>query len=99
MKINSNTIKLEGQDYKSLESVITKIAAENKVNNVESVEIKLTANEGMIIFKTAQASLIAPLAAGATSGIASSITESAMQEKPAEETTPTTELASEAANK
>jgi hypothetical protein len=53
MKINSNTIKLENQDYKNLEYVIKKIASENKINDIESIDIKLTANEGAIRFKTA----------------------------------------------
>lgn len=53
MKLNSNTIALEEQDYKNLEGVIKKIASENNIEDVEQIQISLTANEGVISFKTA----------------------------------------------
>jgi len=53
MKINSNTIKLEEQDYKNLESVITKIASENKIEDVAEIDISITADEGIVKFKKA----------------------------------------------
>lgn len=53
MKINSDTVKLEDADYKNLEAVVEKIAAENKIDNVEEAAIKLSADEGIIQFKIA----------------------------------------------
>lgn len=53
MKINSSTIKIENQDYKTFESVIEKIAKDNSIDNVESVHIKLSSDNGIISFKLA----------------------------------------------
>ena len=55
MKINSNTVSIEktSAEYKALEEVITKIASENKIENVAEVQIALSQNSGLIGFKTA----------------------------------------------
>ena len=50
MKINSNTIKLEKESYQKLEEVIKKIASENKIENVENVEVRLSKNGGIVKF-------------------------------------------------
>ena len=56
MQINSNTISLNSSDsnFKELEEVVTKIASDNDINNVESVNISLSQEGGHIGFKTAQ---------------------------------------------
>lgn len=54
MKINSNTVKLENEAYKEIESLIKRIASNNKISNVESVQIKLSKTNGIIKFKTAE---------------------------------------------
>lgn len=53
MKINSNTISLDRDDYAALEDMIKKIASENKIEDVNEVHISLDQNKGMISFKTA----------------------------------------------
>jgi hypothetical protein len=55
MKINSNTISLDNQDtnFKALESIITKIAKDNSIKNVNSIKIELAADSGIINFKVA----------------------------------------------
>jgi hypothetical protein len=53
MKINSNTIKLEKESFEKLETIIKKIASENKIENVESIQIKLSKEQGIIRFKNA----------------------------------------------
>jgi len=45
---------LEDQDYKNLESIISKIASENKIDDIEAVQIKLSADASIIQFKTAK---------------------------------------------
>lgn len=54
MKLNSNTIVLEKEssEYKELETLITKIAEENKIDDVKEIKIAITDSEGMISFKT-----------------------------------------------
>ena len=54
MKINSNTVSLtkESEDFKALEEVIKKVASENGIEAVESIEISLSPEEGLIGFKT-----------------------------------------------
>jgi len=56
MKINSNTVGItkESSEYKELEDIITKIASENKIDNVERVAISLSQDKGIIGFKVAQ---------------------------------------------
>ena len=56
MKINSNTIYIEKEssEYNELESIIKKIASENNVENVESIQISLSPDKGVIGFKSAQ---------------------------------------------
>ena len=56
MKINSNTVYItkESSEYGELENVIKKIASENEVGNVESIQISLSSDEGVIGFKVAQ---------------------------------------------
>ena len=56
MKINSNTLNLikESYDFKALEQIIHKVASENNIENVESVEITLAQNQGIVGFKIAQ---------------------------------------------
>ena len=53
MKLNSNTIKLEKESYEQLESVVKKIASENKIENVSGIEIKLLKDSGVVKFKSA----------------------------------------------
>ena len=50
MKINSNTIKLEKESYEKLETIIKKIAQDNKIENVSSIEIKLSKENGTVKF-------------------------------------------------
>ena len=50
MKINSNTIKLEKNEYVALEDVIKKIASMNNIDNVDRVNIQLSQEEGTIKF-------------------------------------------------
>lgn len=54
MKINSNTVKLERNEYKELAGVIRKIAAVNGFNDIESVEVHVDPHESTIKFKTAE---------------------------------------------
>lgn len=56
MKINSNTIYIEKEssEYGELETIIKKIASENEIDNVESIQISLSSDEGVIGFKVAQ---------------------------------------------
>ena len=56
MKINSNTIYIakESSEYGELENVIKKIASENEIDNVESIQISLSSDKGVIGFKVAQ---------------------------------------------
>ena len=55
MKINSNTISLtkESSEFSKIEDIIMKIAAVNGIKDVESVQIQLTADKGIVGFKTA----------------------------------------------
>ena len=50
MKINSNTVKLEKESYKQLEEIAKKIASENKIENVENIQIKLSKDNGVVKF-------------------------------------------------
>ena len=54
MKINSNTIKLEKNDYENITNLIKKIADINNINNVETIKVNLTKDNGIISFKIAQ---------------------------------------------
>lgn len=56
MKINSNTIYIakESSEYGKLENVIKKIASKNEIDNVESIQISLSSDKGVIGFKIAQ---------------------------------------------
>ena len=56
MKINSNTVSLNRKDaqFKELENIITKIASDNSIDNVEFINIKLSPEAGYIGFKTAE---------------------------------------------
>jgi len=55
MKINSNTVCLtkESSAFNALEDIIIKIAAVNGIKDVDSVQIQLTADKGIVGFKTA----------------------------------------------
>ena len=57
MRINSNTIKLEKESYEKVENIIKKIAADNNIENVEGVSIKLSSNQGIVSFKIKEAFL------------------------------------------
>jgi len=50
MKINSNTILLESNDYKELEGIVEKIASVNNINDVDSIQIQLKKDSGIIKF-------------------------------------------------
>ena len=50
MKINSNTIKLEKEAYEQLETIVKKIAQDNKIENVSGVEIKFSKDSGVVKF-------------------------------------------------
>jgi len=52
MKINSNTVQLETEHHQAVETIIKKIASENKIENVESVSITLDPKQGMVQFKS-----------------------------------------------
>ncbi|HRZ18506.1 MAG TPA: hypothetical protein P5136_00375 [Methanofastidiosum sp.] len=54
MKINSNTVSLEKEDYKKLEDVISKVASANKIDNVEEVHVALNQDKGIITFKKSE---------------------------------------------
>jgi hypothetical protein len=53
MKINSNTISLEKEDHAKLEEIVTKIASDNSIENIEAVNITLTQENGLVSFKEA----------------------------------------------
>ena len=53
MKINSNTISLEKEDHAKLEEIVTKIASDNKIDNVEEINIVLSQDKGLVSFKEA----------------------------------------------
>jgi len=53
MKLNSNTIKLEKEQFTQLESIIKKIASENSIKNVEAINISLDKDKGIVKFKKA----------------------------------------------
>jgi hypothetical protein len=71
IKINSNIINVtkESSVYKELEEIITKIASENKIDNVEVIEIVLSPSKGMIGFKIAADALIDPMVTSAQQGV------------------------------
>jgi len=54
MKINSNTISLEKEDHAKLEEIVTKIASDNSIENIEAVNITLTQENGLVSFKKAE---------------------------------------------
>jgi len=54
MQLNSNTIALSSEDYTKLENLVTKLATENKIENVESIHIAITKDSGIIRFRTAE---------------------------------------------
>ena len=56
MKINSNTFSInrESKEFQSIEDIIKRIASENKIENVEEVQIKLSKDEGMVKFSADQ---------------------------------------------
>jgi hypothetical protein len=53
MKINSNTISLEKEDHAKLEEIVTKIASDNSIENVEEINIVLSQDQGLVSFKEA----------------------------------------------
>ena len=55
MKINSNTILVtkESSEFKELESVLTRIAAENNLTNVNEISIIVDHSMSIVGFKTA----------------------------------------------
>jgi len=53
MKINSNTISLEKEDHAKLEEIVTKIASDNSIENVEEINIVLSQESGLVSFKEA----------------------------------------------
>jgi hypothetical protein len=56
MKINSNTISIDKKsaEYQALERVVLKVAAQNGIKDVESVQIKLSEDQGIMGFKTSE---------------------------------------------
>lgn len=62
MKINSNTIGLtkESSDFQKIEEVIMKVAAVNGIKDVESVQIQLMPDKGIVGFKLAADGQIDP---------------------------------------
>jgi len=62
MKINSNTISLtkESSDFQKIEEVIMKVAAVNGIKDVESVQIQLMPDKGVVGFKLAADGQIDP---------------------------------------
>lgn len=50
MKINSNIVTLEKENYEKIENIIKKIASENGINEVESIQIKINSKEGSVNF-------------------------------------------------
>ncbi len=57
MKVNSNVVSLtkESSEYQVIEGIIKKIAMENDIDSVESVKIVLSADNGLVGFKIAEA--------------------------------------------
>jgi len=53
MKINSNTVLLEKDQFKLVENIITKIASDNNIENVKSISVQLDPTQGIIKFKSA----------------------------------------------
>jgi len=54
MKINSNTISLDMEEYAAVEKVIEKIASDNQIDNVKEVRVVLSPESGTIKFKSAE---------------------------------------------
>lgn len=54
MKINSNTVTLEPKEYEKLEKVVSKIASENGIDNVEGIQIHISQEEGVVVFKQSE---------------------------------------------
>ena len=54
MKINSNTVSLDRDDYSKLEETIKKIASENGIDSVQEVKIKMDSEKGSIVFKKSE---------------------------------------------
>jgi hypothetical protein len=53
MKINSSTIVIEkgSSEFDQIESILKKIAEENKINNVKTASISLTKEDGVVSFE------------------------------------------------
>jgi hypothetical protein len=54
MKINSNTISLDREEYAAVEKVIEKIASDNKIDNITEVKVVLSPESGTIKFRSAE---------------------------------------------
>jgi len=54
MKINSNTISLDREEYAAVEKVIEKIASDNQIDNVKEVRVVLSPESGTIKFRSAE---------------------------------------------
>jgi len=53
MKLNSNTIKLSETEHKKIEAIIKKVASENNIKNVKTINISLNKDNGVVKFKEA----------------------------------------------
>ena len=49
-----NTIKIGTDAYTAIETILNKIATDNNIEDIKSIDIKLSADEGLVIFKKAQ---------------------------------------------
>jgi hypothetical protein len=58
MKVNSNTISLDREDYTAVEEVIKKIASDNKIDNVNEVNVVLSSDSGTVKFKLAETEVV-----------------------------------------
>lgn len=52
-KVNSNTISLGSEDYSRIEKILKKVASDNNINGVSSIDIILSEDSGIVGFKTA----------------------------------------------
>jgi len=75
MKINSNTFSInkESEEFQSIENIIKRIASENKIENVEEVQIKLSKDGSTVKFAF-------DMPVGAMGGIVGQVAQQAVQQ-------------------
>ena len=56
IKLNSTMFQInkESEEFKTLESILTKIASDNKIDNVEEIRMLVSKDNGVIKFRIAE---------------------------------------------